>query len=52
MTARERDLDRAAHPAPAAYNNDGTRRYTPPPQPEDIRRNFGAPYIEPTEEEQ
>lgn len=43
---RTNDLDRAAHPAPAATNPDGTRQYTPMPAPQDIVRNFGRPYEE------
>lgn len=44
MTHTERDLDRLAHPAPAATNPDGTRQYTPQPDPSNIVRNFGRPY--------
>jgi len=41
MSHTERDLDRAAHPAPCKTNPDGTRQYTPDPAPRDIIRNFG-----------
>lgn len=40
------DEDRAAHPAPAVTNPDGTRAYTPMPNPADHLTNFGAPYEE------
>lgn len=40
------DEDRAAHPAPATYNPDGTRQHTPMPDPADRLTNFGRPYEE------
>lgn len=40
-TPTDRDLDRQAHPAPAATNPDGTRQHTPQPAPADTIRNFG-----------
>ena len=39
-TPTERDQDRAAHPDPCTTTN-GHRDYTPPPNPDNIVRNFG-----------
>lgn len=39
----ERDLDRAAHPAPCTTDQNGQRQISPQPDPAAVVRNFGGP---------